>query len=55
MSETIGLRRDLGIWGAAAIVAMIKNAGTTTGRGIFLVPTTMIKNVGSTRKRKAHV
>ena len=44
MSETIGLRRDLGIWGAAAIVV-----GTTIGSGIFLVPTTMIKNVGSTQ------
>lgn len=36
------LRRDLGIWGAAAIVV-----GTVIGSGIFLVPTTMIKNVGS--------
>ncbi len=39
----IGLKRDLGIWGAAAIVV-----GTVIGSGIFLVPTTMIKNVGST-------
>jgi APA family basic amino acid/polyamine antiporter len=37
------LKRDLGIWGAAAIVV-----GTVIGSGIFLVPTTMIKNVGST-------
>ena len=39
----LNLRRDLGIWGAAAIVV-----GTVIGSGIFLVPSTMIKNVGST-------
>jgi amino acid transporter len=38
------LRRDLGIWGAASIVV-----GTVIGSGIFLVPSTMIQNVGSTR------
>lgn len=48
MSETqtapaIGLKRDLTIWGAASIVV-----GTVIGSGIFLVPSTMIKNVGST-------
>ena len=37
-----GLKRDLGIWSAAAIVV-----GTVIGSGIFLVPTTMVKNVGS--------
>lgn len=37
------LKRDLGIWGAAAIVV-----GTVIGSGIFLVPSPMIKNVGST-------
>jgi APA family basic amino acid/polyamine antiporter len=37
------LKRDLGIWGAAAIVV-----GTVIGSGIFLVPATMIQNVGST-------
>ena len=43
MSETSpALRRDLGIWGAAAIVV-----GTVIGSGIFLVPKTMILNVGS--------
>ena len=42
MSETPQLRRDLGIWGAAAIVV-----GTVIGSGIFLVPKTMIQNVGS--------
>ncbi len=36
------LRRDLGIWGAAAIVV-----GTVIGSGIFLVPKTMIQSVGS--------
>ena len=42
MSETPQLRRDLGIWGAAAIVV-----GTVIGSGIFLVPKTMIQKVGS--------
>jgi APA family basic amino acid/polyamine antiporter len=36
------LRRDLGIWGAASIVV-----GTVIGSGIFLVPKTMVLNVGS--------
>ncbi len=36
------LRRDLGPWGAAAIVV-----GTVIGSGIFLVPKTMIQKVGS--------
>jgi APA family basic amino acid/polyamine antiporter len=36
------LKRDLGIWSAAAIVV-----GTVIGSGIFLVPKTMIQNVGS--------
>jgi basic amino acid/polyamine antiporter, APA family len=37
-----GLRRDLGFWSAASIVV-----GTTIGSGIFLVPSTMIRQVGS--------
>ncbi|HTW63518.1 MAG TPA: amino acid permease [Bryobacteraceae bacterium] len=37
-----GLKRELGIWGAAAIVV-----GTVIGSGIFLVPSTMAHNVGS--------
>ena len=36
------LRRDLGLWGAAAIVV-----GTVIGSGMFLVPKTMIQKVGS--------
>lgn len=39
MSE---LRRDLGLWGAASIVV-----GTVIGSGIFLVPKSMVQNVGS--------
>lgn len=39
MSE---LRRDLGVWSAAAIVV-----GTVIGSGIFLVPQDMIQKVGS--------
>lgn len=39
MSE---LKRDLGIWGAASIVV-----GTVIGSGIFLVPKSMVLNVGS--------
>ncbi|MGJ5819499.1 APC family permease [Paludibaculum fermentans] len=35
------LRRDLGLWGAASIVV-----GTVIGSGIFLVPKTMIQQVG---------
>jgi APA family basic amino acid/polyamine antiporter len=36
------LRRDLGLWGAISIVI-----GTVIGSGIFLVPRTMIQNVGT--------
>jgi APA family basic amino acid/polyamine antiporter len=36
------LRRELGLWGAVAIVV-----GTIIGSGIFLVPRTMIQRVGS--------
>lgn len=36
------LRRELGLWGAASIVV-----GTVIGSGIFLVPKTMILEVGS--------
>ncbi len=39
MSE---LKRDLGLWGAVAIVI-----GTVIGSGIFLVPKTMVQKVGS--------
>src|SRR5258708_25821648 len=39
MSE---LKRDLGVWGASALVV-----GTVIGSGIFLVPKTMVANVGS--------
>src|SRR2546426_7903261 len=38
----VELRRDLGLWSAAAIVV-----GTVIGSGIFLVPRTMIQRVGS--------
>lgn len=41
MSHDAGLRRDLGVWGAASIVV-----GTIIGSGIFLVPKTMILQVG---------
>jgi APA family basic amino acid/polyamine antiporter len=37
-----GLRRDLDVWGAAAIVV-----GTVIGSGIFLVPKAMVLRVGS--------
>ena len=37
-----GLRRDLGLWSAAAIVV-----GTVIGSGIFLVPKTMVQRVGT--------
>jgi basic amino acid/polyamine antiporter, APA family len=36
------LKRELGVWSAAAIVV-----GTVIGSGIFLVPSTMVKNVGT--------
>ena len=38
----VELKRDLGIWGAAAIVV-----GTVIGSGIFLVPKKMVLSVGS--------
>ena len=41
MAET-GLKRELGVWSAAAIVV-----GTVIGSGIFLVPSDMIRQVGS--------
>src|SRR5271165_5074175 len=37
-----GLKRELGVWSAAAIVV-----GTVIGSGIFLVPSPMARNVGS--------
>jgi APA family basic amino acid/polyamine antiporter len=40
--QTPALRRDLGIWGAAALVV-----GTVIGSGIFLVPKAMVLRVGS--------
>ena len=39
MSE---LKRDLGLWSAAAIVV-----GTVIGSGIFIVPKSMVLNVGT--------
>jgi APA family basic amino acid/polyamine antiporter len=36
------LKRDLGLWSAVAIVV-----GTVIGSGIFIVPNTMIRNVGT--------
>ena len=41
-NRTEELRRDLGFWGAAAIVV-----GTVIGSGIFLVPKAMVLRVGS--------
>ena len=41
MPETPQLRRDLGLWGAAAIVV-----GTVIGSGIFIVPAAMVQKVG---------
>ncbi|MDQ6664740.1 MAG: amino acid permease [Acidobacteriota bacterium] len=38
------LRRELGLWSAVAIVV-----GTVIGSGIFLVPRTMVQNVGTPR------
>src|SRR3954467_14860081 len=38
----VELKRDLGPWAAASIVV-----GTVIGSGIFLVPKTMIANVGT--------
>lgn len=42
MPEPEQLKRELGVWAAIAIVV-----GTTIGSGIFLVPQTMIREVGS--------
>src|SRR3979409_1664190 len=42
IGEHLELKRDLGVWSAAAIVV-----GTVIGSGIFLVPNAMVKNVGS--------
>jgi len=44
-AEQIVLKRELEIWSAAAIVV-----GTVIGSGIFLVPTSMVRNVGSPLK-----
>ncbi|HTQ53255.1 MAG TPA: amino acid permease [Bryobacteraceae bacterium] len=41
-SKVIDLRRDLGPWGAMSIVI-----GTVIGSGIFLVPSEMVRRVGS--------
>ena len=41
-TNTPGLRRELGVWAAAAIVV-----GTVIGSGIFLVPKSMVLRVGS--------
>lgn len=40
--ESDGLRRELGIWSAVAIVV-----GTVIGSGIFIVPNTMVQRLGS--------
>src|SRR5271156_1412231 len=44
-SDRHGLKRELGVWSAAAIVV-----GTVIGSGIFLVPSTMVRDVGSPLK-----
>src|SRR5213594_225733 len=41
-SSEMSLKRDLGLWSAVAIVV-----GTVIGSGIFIVPNTMVRNVGS--------
>ena len=41
-AQTTTLRRELGVWSAAAIVV-----GTVIGSGIFLVPKTMVNALGS--------
>lgn len=43
-APAVGLKRELGLWSAAAIVV-----GTVIGSGIFLVPKTMANNVGSSQ------
>lgn len=40
--ESHGLKRELGVWSAASIVV-----GTVIGSGIFLVPSSMTRSVGS--------
>src|SRR5437773_6057123 len=42
MESEFSLKRDLGLWSAVAIVV-----GTVIGSGIFIVPNTMVRNVGS--------
>lgn len=42
MSSTLALRRDLGLWGAAAIVV-----GTVIGSGVFVVPKRAVLATGS--------
>jgi APA family basic amino acid/polyamine antiporter len=42
MASEFSLKRDLGLWSAVAIVV-----GTVIGSGIFIVPNTMVRNVGS--------
>lgn len=42
MSERPALKRELGLWTAVSIVV-----GTVIGSGIFLVPKTMVNNVGT--------
>src|ERR1700728_3354628 len=44
-SDKHGLKRELGVWSAAAIVV-----GTVIGSGIFLVPSSMTRAVGSPGK-----
>ena len=44
MSAATALRRDMGLWAAMSIVV-----GTVIGSGIFIVPKTMILQVGSPR------
>src|SRR5579864_1358842 len=43
-ATAVELKRDLGLWGAVAIVV-----GTVIGSGIFIVPQTMVQLVGSPR------
>jgi basic amino acid/polyamine antiporter, APA family len=42
LSAKVSLRRDLGLWSAVAIVI-----GTVIGSGIFIVPNSMVRNVGT--------
>src|SRR3954469_24163797 len=42
MKQEYSLKRDLGLWTAVALVV-----GTVIGSGIFIVPNTMIRNVGT--------